>query len=495
MKTVRVFLLLMVFSASILAFQTVYSSPGEKQLLIITPHWEGIREEYGKAFANWYRERFGEEVEVVWEGLGTSDAVAAIEDWYSKHEEGRWDIIWGGGVDPFLKLKGEGLLESYSPLEDPELAEILSRIPESFAGIPMYDREDYMWFGTALSGFGIIYNKPVLKQLGLPEPVSWSSLADERALGWVASADPRHSGSTHMCYEIILQGYGWEDGWRLITLIGANIKEFTQHSSAVPEAVAAGQAAYGLAIDFYAWAQIAKVGPENIGYIMPEGLTVINPDSIAMLKNPPHPELAKAFIKFVLSEDGQKLWMLPAGKYPDGPSKYTLGRMSVLPELYSKLGNRSIVPVNPFEVKNVLEYNSSKGGMRWSVVNDLFGALIIDTHDELVAAWKKIIENKDKVPEETVKEAVDEMVKVPVSEDEALALASRWSDQELRNRKISEWRSFAKQKYAQAITIVEEAIKRLEEQKRMQQMIMVAGVVAAIALVLGVAYMIKRRSF
>ena len=94
-----------------------------------------------------------------------------------------------------------------------------------------------------------------------------------------------------------------------------------------------------------------------------------------------------------------------------------------------------------------------------------------------------------------MKEAVDEMVKVPVSEDEALALASRWSDQELRNRKISEWRSFAKQKYAQAITIVEEAIKRLEEQKRMQQMIMVAGVVAAIALVLGVAYMIKRRSF
>ncbi|RLE89383.1 MAG: hypothetical protein DRJ46_04810, partial [Thermoprotei archaeon] len=320
----------------------IKASPEAKQLVIITPHWEGIRKEYEAAFKAWYKQKYGEDIEIVWESMGTSDVVATIEDWYSKHEEGRWDIMWGGGVDPFLKLKSEGYLAPFNPADDSELKAILDKIPKEIGGIPMYDDKDYMWFGTALSGFGIIYNKPVLQSLGLPEPKTWEDLTIRDAFGWVSSADPRHSGSTHMCYEIILQAYGWEKGWEIITLIGGNAKEFPEHSSTVPRTVAAGDAAYGLAIDFYAWAQIAKVGPENVGYVMPEGLTVVNPDSIAILKNAPHEDLARIFVKFVLSEDGQKLWMLPAGKYPDGPKEYTLGRMSVIPELYQKLADRTI---------------------------------------------------------------------------------------------------------------------------------------------------------
>ena len=472
----------------------VSAQESKKQLFIISPHWEGIRKEYGEAFAKWYKTRYGEEVEVVWTGLGTSDCVASIEDWYSKHTEGKWDIMWGGGVDPFLKLKKEGLLESFNPNEDPEFKAILEKVPKDFAGIPMYDTEDYTWFGTALSGFGIIYNKKVLKQLNFPVPKTWEDLTNEKIIGWVSSADPRHSGSTHMAYEIILQAYGWEKGWTIITMLGANVKDFPQHSSTVPSRVAAGEAAYGLAIDFYAWAQIAKVGEENIGYVMPEGLTVINPDSIAILKNPPHKDLAKVFIKFVLSEEGQKLWMLPAGKYEDGPKQYTLGRMCVVPELYSKLKDRTIVPVNPFEIKSVLSYNSTKGGDRWSVVNDMFGALIIDTHEELVNAWKKIIENKKKLPSDVLDKIMAEFTKVPVDEKTALQYATKWSDQTFRNQKISEWRTFAIEKYKKTISMIDEAIASIEAQKRQQQlMTIVATVLIIVIIIVGVFFYMKKK--
>jgi len=429
-------------------------SAPKRQLRIITPHWEGIRYEYKLAFEKWYKEKFGEEVEVIFDAPGgTGVCVRAIEDWFKTHKESQWDIFWGGGVDPYIKLKEEGLLTPFRPEEDPELAEILAKIPDNIGGIPMYDKDDYMWFGTALSGFGIIYNKEALKRFKLPEPAAWEDLVDPRMFGWVSSADPSRSGSTHMCYEIMLQAYGWERGWEIITLMGANIRSFPEHSSAIPEMVAAGEALYGLAIDFYAWSQIAKVGAERIGYVLPEGLTVINPDSIAILKNPPDLELAKIFVKFVLSEKGQKLWMLPAGD-PEGPVKYTLGRMCVIPELYDKLAGRSIVPLNPFKVKAVLKYDPEKGSKRWSLVNDMFHALIIDTHDKLVAAWKKLVDSYGKVPMEVFLKAYIELTKVPVTEDEALAMAENWKDPEFRNKMISEWRSFAEAKYSKVLEIL-----------------------------------------
>ncbi|RLE95147.1 MAG: hypothetical protein DRJ55_02255 [Thermoprotei archaeon] len=250
-----------------------------------------------------------------------------------------------------------------------------------------------------------------------------------------------------------------------------------------------------MAIDFYAWAQIAKVGAENVGYVMPEGLTVVNPDSIAILKNAPHEDLARIFVKFVLSEDGQKLWMLPAGKYPDGPKEYTLGRMSVIPELYQKLAGRSIVPVNPFEMKSVLKYDSTKGGKRWSLVNDLFGALIIDTHDDLVKAWKKIIDNWDKLPEDIRNKALAELTKVPVSEDEALQLADKWGDQEFRNQKISEWRNFAVQKYSNVVSMIDQYFEEQARLQQQQQLMMIAvAVIAIIVVVAAVFYMRKKKA-
>ncbi len=421
-------------------------------LKIISPHWEGIRTEYERAFDEYYYALTGSHVDIEWIDVGgTSDIIAYVDSAFAANDEKTCniDIWWGGGVDPFLDQKAKGHLYSFKVKD-----EILSLIPSNISGVPMYDTEDYTWYGTALSGFGIIYNKAVLQIEGLPEPKTWEDLTRPELRGWVGSADPRHSGSTHMAYEIILQAYGWEKGLEVCTKLGANVKTWPESSSAIPKSVAAGDIAYGLAIDFYAWAQVAKVGADKIGYVMPEGLTVINPDSIAILKGAPNLELAKAFVEFTLSKEGQKLWMLPVGA-EGGPKKYLLGRMSVIPSLYEELGGQSVVPVNPFKMKSVLTYNSTLGSLRYVLVNDLLGAMIIDTHADLVSVWGEIIGINKTLTEagvtsEEITKAIETMGSAPLTESEALKLASQWSDQSVRNKYISKWHSFALEKYKSA---------------------------------------------
>ncbi|MCW4036834.1 MAG: extracellular solute-binding protein, partial [Candidatus Bathyarchaeota archaeon] len=303
-------------------------------------------------------------------------------------------------------------------------------------------------------GFGIVYNKALLELEGLPEPDTWEDLTNPQLKGWVGSADPRHSGSTHMMYEIILQGYGWEEGMKLSTLMGANIKTVPPSSSQVPKSVGAGDVAYGLAIDFYAWSEVDKVGADKIGYVMPEGLTVINPDSIAILKGAPNLEVAKRFVTYVLSEEGQKLWMLPVGA-EGGPTTYMLGRMCVIPELFTQLADVTVVPINPFVITTTLDYDPDLGSDRWSLVNDYIGATIIDTHSDLVSTWGEIIATEAALEEAGVTsaridEAKDKMGEVPLTLADALAAAEQWGDAEVRNRYISEWHTFALDKYEEA---------------------------------------------
>ena len=113
-----------------------------------------------------------------------------------------------------------------------------------------------------------------------------------------------------MVYEIILQTLGWDEGFALLTKIGGNVRGFSAGANAIPTDVVAGQVIYGLAIDFYAYGQIAVVGADKIQYVVPADGAVVTADPIAILKGAPNLPVAQKFLEFVLSEDAQKLWML-----------------------------------------------------------------------------------------------------------------------------------------------------------------------------------------
>ena len=419
-------------------------SYAQDELVIISPHPEGIETEFGTNFEKWYQEQTGSTVKTDWRDVGgTSSNYRFIESEFKRVPEGIGiDIFFGGGTDNYLRLSNMGWLHAYK-LPEAQLTEMM----QSFQGIPLYDAE-HQWYGAALSSFGIMYNEELREMLQLPKATAWEDLGDLALLGRIGAADPRESGSAHMVYEIILQTLGWEAGFALLTKIGGNVRGFSAGANAIPTDVVAGQVIYGLAIDFYAYGQIAVVGADKIKYVVPADGAVVTADPIAILKGAPNLTVAQKFLEFVLSENAQRLWML-RDTDPEGPTwKGGLNRASVLPALYDTLGERCIVP-NPFAMEGTpFRYDSDKGGARWDLVNGLFGVLIIDTHKDLVNAWKAIQKCKDPAKRDA---AIAALTKMPITETEAMQMAATdWKDPSIRNEKIKEWGQFAKEKFKAA---------------------------------------------
>jgi len=398
-------------------------------LIIVSPHPPEIREEFGNGFEQWYARTTGKSVSVTWLDVGgTGEAIEYVKSRNTgPNPSGGVDIFFGGGVVPFLKLQGLGLL---APCSVPD--SILARIPMSLNNVQIRDTSG-LWFGAALSGFGIIYNKKIIKNNHMPLPNSWADLARPEFTGWVASGDPRYSGTIHMMYEIILQAFGWEKGWDILLRMGANIQTFTKGASQAAKDVSMGQAALGLSVDFYAYAEIDRYGAGRLGFILPGKETVVTPDGIGVLKNCANPAYANAFVTYVLSE-GQKLWLYKKG-VDGGPVNAALCRLPVDSALYNIHKEKHAVMINPLTMPAALVYDGALTGKRWDILGDLIAARIIYPH----AALKKAV-----------------CFTMDISEEEILDLATTWNKPEHAEKKIrqmNQWTTEAQRSYDLPCTV------------------------------------------
>jgi spermidine/putrescine-binding protein len=223
--------------------------------------------------------------------------------------------------------------------------------------------------------------------------------------------------------------------------IGANCRAFAAAASDIPREVSIGEAACGMAIDYYALRAIAEAGEQNLGFVLPDSLTVVNPDGIAVLKGAPEMELAELFVQFVLSERGQKLWMLKAGT-PGGPREHNLYRLPVIPGLIQKYAADAVVSLDPLKFKGGLDFDPDKQERRWGALNDLFGARIIDVRGELAAAWDVLRTLPADAP------AVRRFLAPPLTEQALTDLAqNEWDDPQRRAETVAAWSREAVQLY------------------------------------------------
>jgi iron(III) transport system permease protein len=390
------------------------------EVVVLTPHWEGIRFEFSNGFAKYWKRRTGRDVTMRWLDIGgTSDIVKYISGQFKQSPNGiDIDLFFGGGADSFLELERQNLL---APVQ--VAPSILERIPQNISGVPLYSPER-LWFANAISAFGLLYNKAAVRRLGLPQPRSWIDLSRPEYFDLVGAGDPRKSGSMHAMFEIILQGYGWDEGWKILQKIARNVRNFTGTASQIGKEVATGEVIYGIAIDTYAGDIIRQVGADRLEYHLPDDFAAINGDCIALLKGAPNSEAASAFIEFILSEEGQLLWYAKKGT-PGGPVRSELGKLSVLPAIYGKVEPATFFRGNPFMLPNILAYDAEKAGRRWNLFNDIFGTFLIDLHTQLV-----------RVKDPTTLRGI------PISEQEALNLLERgsWgSDAALRTDHLKTW--------------------------------------------------------
>jgi ABC-type Fe3+ transport system substrate-binding protein len=403
-------------------------------LIIVTPHVEGIRREFAEAFSQWHRQKFGQPVAIDYRNFGGTSAIVKFFDTnrarYEQLGTYKIDLVWGGGDYLFeIDLKGRGHLQPVE-LEQKFLDEVYPT--RSLAGLPLYDTgSPPQWFGTALSSFGICYNKDVLRHLGLPEPQTWNDLTDPRYAGWIVLADPTQSASARTSFMIVVEramadasargeseDIGWARGMGMLRQIAANARLFTDSGSAQPGIVASGDVAAAMVIDFFARATIEQVGPDRMGYIEPANATAVNPDPIALVKGAEHPETAIRFIRFVLSEEGQRLWNTRAGA-AGGPKATSLRRLPIRKSLYDTPRDFTD-PVNPF--LSASEFNTSNARKRtFGIIGDLIQMSMIDVLDDLRETRRVIL----KSPRAADLEA--KLGMFPFDQAEALRRTEQWN--------------------------------------------------------------------
>lgn len=358
------------------------------KLIIISPNNTDIEDEYERAFSLHHAVEFGRKVDIDWRevGGGSSAILQHLRNVYANSDRSGIDVVWGGGRYNFQRMAAEGIIRK---MEIP--ADALANIPAEFGGISMYD-PDHRWCGSALSGFGFLYNKPLLARLGRKPPLQWDDLAGASYYHLVGLADPMQSGSAAASYEMIVQSGGnWPDGWAKLLGILGNARKFYAGAGDAAEALPTGEVAVSTCIDFYGTLRVAKY-PKTLVYVSPKGQTCFSPDPIAILTNPPHPVVAQRFVNFVLSLRGQALWALPAGA-ADGPVRASLGRLPIRKDVYTKYAGRLLpVIVNPYQAGQGMKIDAKLQSTSFGLLRRLVWAAAVKNRELLNAAKKKLID-------------------------------------------------------------------------------------------------------
>jgi ABC-type Fe3+ transport system substrate-binding protein len=358
-------------------------------LVIISPHNEDIRYEFNKAFERYYKTRYGGEVAIQWRdiGGGSSSILRYLQNVYERAETSGIDVLFGGGEYTFQRLAKQELLEPLQLSND-----ILDNIPKTFSGMEMVDPQ-MRWCGSVLSCFGLLYNIQVLEAIRRTPPQTWADLGKADYFGLIMLADPTQSGSVAAAYEMMVQSApDWPSGWARLLAILSNANKFTDAAGGAANAPVIGESAIAACIDFYGTMRVAQ-SPDKLNFICPKGQTGFTPDPIGILKSPPNPKVAAAFVDFVLSLEGQSIWMLPPG-HTNGPKRNYLNRSPIRKDVYSAYRDDEISAwiARPYADGAEMIVDAELRQVRYYVLIQLVRAAAIDNLAGLQKAKRKLIE-------------------------------------------------------------------------------------------------------
>ncbi|MDR0679470.1 MAG: extracellular solute-binding protein [Puniceicoccales bacterium] len=469
-------------------------------IVILTPHNEVLRQEYGQGFQKWYKAKTGKDINIDWRYQGggqetsryiestlsnnfmnywinelglpwSSERAAAFaarsakkmgegnalqDEMYDKFVHSNAgcgvDVLFGGGIYEFILQADRGNIVTCDILhESPDLFSD-STIPEFFAGGRLWDH-DGRWFGSALSSFGIIYNAEALLSEGIKiHPRTWGDLARPEYFRKLAVVDPTKSSSTLKAFSMLIQqqmqiayenlrikknisklspedelkviSEGWLAGLRIIQKIAANGRYFTESATKPLIDVSTGNCLAGISIDFYGLSEVQhleKRGGSNrmkfvvpydmpgsasdqqnnhfenseegrFKFILPYGGGAPSPDPIAVLRGTKRPDLAKKFIEYIVSLDGQKLLAFKAGT-DGGPVKSTMCRTPILKTIYEKKYEKFRVnpDLNPYEATASFVCHDEWTDPVFEISGLIIRLAFIDNNIELVDAWGAIL--------------------------------------------------------------------------------------------------------
>ncbi|MDR3400574.1 MAG: extracellular solute-binding protein [Pandoraea sp.] len=296
-------------------------------------------------------------------------------DYLQGPAQGGVDVYWSPAVRNFADLGEEGSLRKL----DVDLRGLPSHVGKFRISDP-----DGRFVASEIAGFGFMIDPAALARQGLPAPKTWQDLALPKYRGHILFPVPSRVGFAPTLLDVVLQSQGWDQGWALLSEAGANFV-FAETGGAFASLSQGMRAPISVAvtIDFFASSAIANGAP--LAFVYPPG-TGYSPAHIGILRDTPHLDAARAFVTFVLSEEGQRLLFAP-----------DVRKLPVRPSVYRDAPKGTYDPFAANAATAEVTYEETLGLSRYALDNALFDVFVTRRKSDLSALWTRLQAKREAV--------------------------------------------------------------------------------------------------
>ncbi len=357
----------------------------DDQAVVLTGYPDNISRKYQEAFEKKYP---GKKITV--KKVSSGKVLSEVQG------DADADIYWAAALRAFDELNKNKLFAKLNL--DPAVH------PYQIAGSPIADADGH-YAAFELAGYAIAYNQNAIQKLGVAAPKEWSDLANPVYAGKITLPMPKSAGGpAPMAVETILQAYGWEKGWALLSEMVGNA--YVKKDDDKKNPLTSGDVAAQINLDFFIASGIEKDSPVRLIY--PQQ-TAYNPGLIGILNKAKNKETAQQFVDFALSEEGQKML------YDD---------FSRLPARRDLFDSDKISVANPY-TNTTLKYDWQTAQVRAPLVVALFDTVLTQKQAEYAPLWQALYAAQGKVPTDKINEVRKLLTAMPVNE-------TQQADQSLR---------------------------------------------------------------
>jgi len=243
-------------------------------------------------------------------GAQLPDVQALVQAFNQVHPEITVQVFRSGAGEVVAKLRAE--LEAGNPQPDliwlvgegffRELSQrgLLMRIAPTFPGLPpQYVYEGGRYYEVRLLHNIIAVNSRRVRAL----PRTWANLTKEDYRGQVVMADPNFSGPALVALGYLSDRYGF-GFWEAMKRNGMAVE---QSNPVLQQKLARGEYSLAITNDYGVRQEIAKGAPLRIVY--PQDGVIVAPTPIGIPTWSRRPDLAEKFLRFLLSERGQRVFV------------------------------------------------------------------------------------------------------------------------------------------------------------------------------------------
>jgi iron(III) transport system substrate-binding protein len=256
---------------------------------------------YSEPILKEYENKTGVKVKIVFD-VEAAKTTGLVNRLIAEKRNPVCDVFWNSEIGKTLVLKSKGVI---APYVSPSAVDI----PEQFKD------EEGFWTGFAARARVLIYNTNLVDETEVPKSIF--DLTNQKWLGKFGLANPLF-GTTATHTAALFEVLGKKKAGNYFEQLKNNRVVIVAGNSTSRDLVQDGELMIGFTDTDDANIAIMKGKPVKIVYPDRDGLgTLLIPNTVALIKNAPHPEEGKKLIDYILSREvEEKLAFCPSAQMP-----------------------------------------------------------------------------------------------------------------------------------------------------------------------------------